>query len=87
MPNPITTTVPKTRRSLTPRTQCVNHPNIQAQFRIFIDDERMDYCNRCAAHLASNGFNVEPISNNNQQEVKAGRRGELTAFLQELSKV
>lgn len=37
MPNPITTTVPKSRRSFTPRTQCVNHPNLTAQFRIFIE--------------------------------------------------
>lgn len=47
----------------------------------------MDYCQKCAAHLATNGFRVEPISASPRQEGKGGRRAELQSFLDDLSRV
>lgn len=43
------------------QSACVNHAESSAEFRIAIDNEILDYCNKCAAHLASNGFTVERI--------------------------
>lgn len=41
---------------------CVNHPEVEAEFRITLDvGEELSYCNKCAAHLASNGFQVERV--------------------------
>ena len=40
---------------------CVNHQNRPAAFRIVVDESLMIYCEKCAAHLASNGFRIEKI--------------------------
>lgn len=40
---------------------CTNHPNKLAEFNIDIEDECMAYCGRCAAQLASQGFEVTKI--------------------------
>jgi hypothetical protein len=40
---------------------CVNHPSKSAEFSIDIDEERLLYCGRCAAQLASQGFEVSRL--------------------------
>lgn len=40
---------------------CVNHPKKSAEFNIDIEDECLAYCGRCAAQLASQGFEVNKI--------------------------
>jgi hypothetical protein len=41
---------------------CVNHAELEAEYKILIDNEVLNYCNKCAAHLASNGFQVEKLA-------------------------
>ena len=50
-------TVPKRRASLAGRA-CTNHPEVEAEFKIEIDEENLNYCSKCAVHLASSGFKV-----------------------------
>ena len=52
---------------------CKNHPNKHAEFMIDIEDESMMYCERCAAQLASQGFEVHKIENST---VKKGEYNE-----------
>jgi hypothetical protein len=40
---------------------CVKHPNKEAEFNIEVEDECLTYCGRCAAQLASQGFEVTKI--------------------------
>ena len=51
-------TIPKRKVSVQTLT-CVNHGETEAEFKISIDGESLNYCSKCAAHLASNGFKVE----------------------------
>ena len=50
---------------------CVNHPNKSAEFNIDIEDECLAYCGRCAAQLASQGFEVNKIE---APTIKKGNR-------------
>jgi hypothetical protein len=54
-------TVLKKRVSTPQGRVCVNHIEMDAEFRITIDGDILSYCGKCAAHLASNGFQVERI--------------------------
>lgn len=40
---------------------CANHPQKIAEFMIYIETEVMEYCERCAAQLASQGFAVHKL--------------------------
>jgi ribosome-binding protein aMBF1 (putative translation factor) len=70
---------------------CVNHMESEAEFRIIIDGDLLNYCSKCAAHLASNGFQVEritqsrsPIRGKETRSPHSRRRQELTTFLASL---
>ena len=49
---------------------CVNHPEKTGKYNIKIDGEMLQYCEKCSAHLASQGFHVEKV------EGGVGRRRE-----------
>ena len=61
-------TIPKRRVSMQGRG-CVNHLDAEAEFRIEIDGESLIYCNKCATHLASNGFQVERINHSRSPRI------------------
>lgn len=53
--------------------QCANHPEKEAEFKIIIEGEVMQYCAKCSAHLASQGFPVEKLV-----DARGARRSSLT---------
>lgn len=40
---------------------CTNHPHKVAEFLIYIEAEVIEYCEKCAAQLASQGFTVHKL--------------------------
>lgn len=54
-------------------SSCVNHPNKIAEFNIEIEDECLSYCGRCAAQLASQGFQVCKIDAPSEKRMDTGK--------------
>ena len=52
------------------KVACPNHHDREPEFRITINSETILYCERCAAHLASQGFKVERIQQSKYRERK-----------------
>lgn len=51
------------------RWVCSNHQDREAEFKVVVvHGESMMYCERCAAHLASQGFKVERIQQSKYSE-------------------
>lgn len=56
------------------RLECVNHSEKEAEYRILIEGELMQYCAKCSANLASQGFPVERL------DTKGARRSSLASI-------
>jgi hypothetical protein len=89
-------TVPTRKASVLGRF-CVNHSELDAEFKIEIDGESLNYCGKCAAHLASNGFKVDKLLPSrsprrlkeltNRSPITHKRRQELGYFIQSLKEL
>jgi hypothetical protein len=73
---------------------CVNHLDIDAEFKIEIEGEDYLYCGKCATHLSNNGFAVQRLSSSRtpklSKEVRsphAKKRQELNSFITSLRKL